>query len=113
MKAFRAQHGEDFYSLATHTGLNLLSEAMTRAQSTEPAKVLPVLRGLQWPGFDGPLQMRPDDHQLQTGLWLSRWQKTQRADEPGLANTGHTFAPVAYVPAPRVSRPTTCVMQRP
>jgi len=112
MKAFQAQHGEDFYSLATHTGLNLLSQAMEQAQSTEPAKVLPVLRGLQWRGFDGPLQMRADDHQLQTGLWLSRWQSISGVGDPGLANTGHTFAPVAYVPAQRVSRPTTCVMQR-
>ncbi len=113
MKAFQTQHGEDFYSLATHTGLNLLSEAMARAQSTEPAKVLPVLRGLQWSGFDGPLQMRPDDHQLQIGLWLSRWQKTQHTNDLALAKTGHTFAPVAYLPASRVSRPTTCVMQSP
>jgi branched-chain amino acid transport system substrate-binding protein len=113
MKAFQAQHGEDFYSLATHTGLNLLSQAMTRAQSTEPAKVLPVLRGLQWQGFDGPLQMRPDDHQLQIGLWLSRWQKSAQPNDLGLANTGHAFVPVAYLPASRVSRPTTCVMQSP
>jgi branched-chain amino acid transport system substrate-binding protein len=113
MKAFQTDQGEDFYSLATHTGLRLLSHAMAQAQSTDPAKVWPVLKGLSWDGFDGPMHMRSDDHQLQTGLWLSRWQASPRAGDPGLSNTGHTFAPVAYLPGPLVSRPTTCVMQRP
>jgi branched-chain amino acid transport system substrate-binding protein len=113
MRRFRAEYSDDFYSLATHTGLNLLATAMQRVGSTEPVSVASLLPGLRVDGFDGPLAMRADDHQLQTGLWLSRWQAVGPRGSNGLAQTGYGFAPVAFLPAEQVSRPTTCRMLRP
>lgn len=113
MQGFRAEYDDDFYSLATHTGLNFLATAITRAGSTEPVSVASLLSGMSVDGFDGPQSIRADDHQLQTGLWLSRWQSVGEPGVSGLAQTGFGFAPVAFLPAERVSRPTTCRMLHP
>ncbi len=113
MRDFKAEHGEDFYSLATYTGLNLLALAIERAGTTEPVAVASLLSGMRITGFDGPQTMRSDDHQLQTGLWLSRWQKVGAQGVDGLAQTGYGFAPVAFLSAAQVSRPTVCEMQQP
>jgi branched-chain amino acid transport system substrate-binding protein len=77
-------NAEVYLISAQHSGLELLGRAMAQAQSTEPSKVLPVLN-------------RP------TGLWLSRWQSTPIP----------RFVLLAHVPAERLSRPETCVVQRP
>ena len=113
MRGFRAEHDDDFYSLATHTGMTFLATAITRAGSTEPVSVASLLPGMRAEGFDGPQAMRADDHQLQTGLWVSRWQSVGEPGVSGLAKTGYGFAPVAFLPAEQVSRPTTCRLLNP
>lgn len=77
-------NAEVYLIAAQHSGLELLGRAMAQAQSTEPSKVLPVLN-------------RP------SGLWVSRWQSTP----------DQRFVLLAHVPAERLSRPETCVVQRP
>jgi len=112
MRGFRQAHGQDFYSLATHTGLNLLASAMKEANSTEPVRVRTALSGLRVSGLQGQVSLRARDHQLQTGLWLSKWQLAASPDK-ALVGTDHTFAPVAFVPAERLSTPTVCAMTPP
>jgi branched-chain amino acid transport system substrate-binding protein len=113
MREFQDAHGENLVGVAPHTGLHLLAKAMQSTGSTEPSRVGPVLAGLGLAALSGPVQMRRDDHQLQTGLWLSRWQAVTLAGDPGLHNSGFAFAPVSFVPAERVAQPTICNMQRP
>lgn len=113
MREFQAQHGDDFVSLSTDTGLKLLASAMAVANSTDPAKVRMVMAGLNVESLLGPIHMRRDDNQLQTGLWLSRWQSVEQASDTGLARSGFNFAPVTFVPAQRVSRPSSCQMLQP
>lgn len=113
MREFKARHGEDFVNVAPHTGLKLLAAAMANSASTDQAQVRAALAGLNMVGLHGPVEMRRDDHQLQTGLWVSRWQAATQPIGAGLAQTGHVFAPVAYVAAERVSRPSQCQMQTP
>ena len=113
MREFKKQHGEDFVSVAPHTGLRLLAAAMANTGTTAPDRVRAAMAGLALEGLHGPVEMRRDDHQLQTGLWLSRWQTVSDTHDLGLAKTGHVFAPVAFLPAQRVSRPSSCQMQRP
>ena len=113
MREFKEEHGENWVGVAPHTGLSLLAKAMQSTGSTEPSRVGPVLAGLGLVALTGPVQMRRDDHQLQTGLWLSRWQAVTPAADVDLDNNGFAFAPVAFVPAERVAQPSTCAMQRP
>lgn len=113
MQEFHDAHGENWAGVAPHTGLHLLAKAMESTGSTEPSRVGPVLAGLGLAALHGPVQMRRDDHQLQTGLWLSRWQAVKPATDVNPDNRGFAFAPVAFVPAERLAQPSTCSMQRP
>ena len=113
MREFQDAHGENWSGVAPHTGLHLLAKAMQSTGSTEPSRVGPVLAGLGLAALSGPVQMRRDDHQLQTGLWVSRWKAVRTGADVDLNHSGFAFAPVAFVPAERVSQPTTCTMQRP
>lgn len=113
MREYQESQGEIWAAVAPHTGLHLLAKAMQSTGSTEPSRVGPVLAGLGLAALHGPVQMRRDDHQLQTGLWLSRWQSVTPVGDSGRDMSGFGFAPVSFWPAERVSQPTTCVMQRP
>ena len=91
----------------------MLGEAMAKAKSTEPAKVAPVMSGLRFTGFQGEHTMRKTDHQMQQGVWISKWQKVDAKNKYSVENTGYTFAPVKYIEAYVASTPTSCDMKRP
>ena len=60
-----------------------------------------------------PVSMRADDHQLQKGVYISRWQKLEGPREHTAEGTGHAFVPVDFMPASEIARDPTCQMQRP
>jgi branched-chain amino acid transport system substrate-binding protein len=111
--AFRRQYGEDFNVLASYDGLEMLTQAMAQAGSADPARVAARLSGMVFTGFNGPVLLRADDHQLQKGLYISRWQKVDARHPRSAENTGFTFAPVLYQDPASVSTATRCQMQRP
>lgn len=111
--AFRKQHGEDLTLYASYDGIAMLSHAMAHVGSTDPARVAGRLSGMIFKGFNGPVHLRADDHQLLKGLYVSRWQKVDAAHPRSAEETGYTFAPVQYMDAARISGPTSCQMQRP
>jgi branched-chain amino acid transport system substrate-binding protein len=111
--AFRQRHGEDLVVMASYDGLEMLGQAMHRVGSTDPAQVAARLSGMIFQGFSGPVQLRADDHQLQKGLYISRWQKTDDVFPKGAEGTDHTFAPVQFLPGSEIGGETTCRMQRP
>jgi branched-chain amino acid transport system substrate-binding protein len=110
---FKARFGDDLYTTDIYTELQMLSEAMAKAKSTDPLKVAAALEGLRTHGYNGDLEMRRSDHQLQQGLYISRWQKADAANPYSVENTGYTFAPVQAVDAYVASTPTSCQMKRP
>lgn len=110
---FKKKFNDDYYSYATYNGVVMLGEAMAKAKSTEPAKVAPALSGLTFKGFNGESTMRNKDHQLQQGLWISKWQKVDAKNTYSVENTGYTFAPVKYIESYVASTPTSCDMKRP
>jgi branched-chain amino acid transport system substrate-binding protein len=93
---FRAQHGEDFVVYAAFDGIAMLRHAITQAATTEPAPIAARLSGMIFPGFNGPVQLRADDHQLQKGVYIARWQPVSAAHPRPAEGTGHTFAPLRY-----------------
>jgi len=111
--AFRKRHGEDLTIYASFDGIEMLSHAMAHVGSTDPTRVAGRLSGMIFKGFNGPVHMRADDHQLLKGLYVSRWQKVGAPHERSAEGTGYTFAPVQYMEASRISVPTRCQMQRP
>ncbi|MCK7498858.1 MAG: ABC transporter substrate-binding protein [Comamonadaceae bacterium] len=53
----------------------LLARRWPRPRSTDPVKVAAALEGLKFKGFNGEVEMRKADHQLQQPLYIAMWQK--------------------------------------
>ena len=113
MNEFKKKYNDDFYTFSIYNGVVLLSEAMNKAKSTDPMKVATAMEGLSFKGFNGDTQMRKSDHQLQQGLFISKWQKVDAKNSYRVENTGYTFAPVKYLDTYISSTPTSCQMKRP
>lgn len=111
--AFKQKYGDDWYTHATYNGIAMLSEGFRRAGSTDPAKVAPVLEGLRFAGFQGEVEMRASDHQLQQALYISEWRKADARNPYSVENTGYNFQEVKALDAQVASTPTTCRMKRP
>lgn len=110
---FKKKYNDDWYTHATYNGMMLLTDAIAKAKSTDAAKVAAAMEGLRFKGFDGEVEMRKADHQLQMGLYISQWQKIDAKNTYNVENTGYTFAPVKHVDAYVASTPTSCQMKRP
>ena len=63
--------------------------------------------------FNGEVEMRKADHQLQQGLFITRWEKKSAKYPYDGENTGYTLAPVKYFEPYVASTPTSCQMKRP
>ena len=48
---------------------------MAQAKSTDPAKVAAAMEGLKFKSFNGDVEMRKADHQLQQTLFITSWKK--------------------------------------
>lgn len=113
MAEFKQRFNDDFYTAAVINIYKGVSQAMANAKSTDPVKVAQALSGLKFQGFNGEVEMRRLDHQLQQPLYLTRWQKTDAKHPYSPENTGMTLVPVREFPAYVASTPTSCQMRRP
>ena len=111
--AFKAKFNDDYYTHAVHHAFNLLSHAMAQAKSTDPVKVAKAMEGLKFKSFNGEVEMRKADHQLQQGLFVTVWQKADAKNPYSVENTGYNFQPVKYYEPYVASTPTSCQMKRP
>lgn len=110
---YQKKFGDDFYTYSIYNGILLMSEAMAKAKSTDPVKVAAAMSGLKFKGFNGESEMRKSDHQMQQGLYISKWQKVDAKNPYSVEKTGYTFAPVKYIESYVASTPTSCQMKRP
>ena len=113
MGQFKSKFNDDLYTTAVYTVYNMLSEAFAKSKSTDPVKVAATLEGMKFNNFNGEVEMRKADHQLQQGLWIARWEKASAKYPYSPENTGYTLAPVKYYEPYVASTPTTCQMKRP
>jgi branched-chain amino acid transport system substrate-binding protein len=109
---FHKKFNDDYYTYATYNGINLLSAAIAKAQSTNPVKVARAMEGLSVKSFAGDVTMRPSDHQLQQTMFITKWQKAKKG-EYSVENTGYTFVPIKQMDPYVSSTPTSCQMKRP
>jgi branched-chain amino acid transport system substrate-binding protein len=113
MGEYKKRFNDDMYTTDIYTVYAMLSEAFVRTKSTEPVKVAAAMEGMKFKSFNGDVEMRKADHQLQQGLWITRWQKADAKNPYSPENTGYTLAPVKYYEAYVSSTPTSCQMKRP
>ena len=113
MADFKAKYNDDMFTGAIPSALNVLSQAIAKAKSTDPVKVAPVMEGLKVAHYNGEVEMRKVDHQLQQPLYLTVWQKADKKYPYSPENTGMTLAPVKEFPSYVSSTPTSCQMKRP
>ena len=71
------------------------------------------MEGLKVKSFNGEVEVRKADHQLQQPLYLSVWQKADAKYPYSPENTGMTLVPVKEFPSFVSSTPTSCQMKRP
>ena len=110
---FKKRFNDDYYSAATYSGLQMLSIAMAKAKSTDPVKVAYAMEGLKFKTFNGDVEMRKTDHQMQQPLFLAQWAPVDAKNSYNVEGTGMTFVPVKQFDAYVSSTPTSCQMKRP
>lgn len=112
-EAYQKKFGDDFYTFSIYNGIKMLTAGIAKAKSTDPVKVAAAMSGMKFDGFNGESEMRKLDHQMQQGLYVSKWQKVDAKNKYSVEKTGFTFAPVKYIEAYVASTPTSCDMKRP
>ena len=110
---FREKTKDDFYTASTIRIFQTLGAAMAKAKSTDPVKVAAALEGIKVDSFNGEIEMRKTDHQLQQPLYITVWQKADKKFPYSPENTGMTLALVKEYPNYVSSTPTSCQMKRP
>ena len=113
MKDFHAKTGADLTSVQFAHIFTMLGSAMAKAKSTDPVKVAAAMEGLKVKSFNGEIEMRKADHQLQQPLYMAVWQKVGGKNNYSAEGTGMTLASVKEYPNFVSSTPTSCQMKRP
>ena len=113
MASFKKKFNDDLTQSSVYHVFALLDAAFVKTGSTDPVKVAAALEGMKLKSFNGEVEMRKSDHQLQQGLYITKWQKAGGKFPYDAENTGYTFAPVKYYEPYVASTPTSCQMKRP
>jgi branched-chain amino acid transport system substrate-binding protein len=113
MNEFKAKYNDDFYTASILRVYEVLGAAMAKAKSTDPVKVAAAMEGIKVKTFNGEVEMRKADHQLQQPLYMTVWQKAGGKYPYSPENTGMTLVPVKEYPNYVSSTPTSCQMKRP
>ncbi|RZL66265.1 MAG: branched-chain amino acid ABC transporter substrate-binding protein [Variovorax sp.] len=110
---YKKKMNDDMVQTSIHHVFALLDNAFAKTKSTDPVKVAAALEGMKIKSFNGEVEMRKTDHQLQQGLYISKWEKKSAKYPYDGENTGYTMAPVKYYEPFVASTPTSCQMKRP
>ena len=113
MTEFKSKYNDDFYTGSIIRIYQSLGAAMAKAKSTDPVKVALAMEGMKFNSFNGEVEMRKADHQLQQPLYMTVWQKADKKYPYSPENTGMTLAPVKEFANYVSSTPTSCQMKRP
>jgi len=114
--AYKKKYGatSDPYTGAMRLALTYLTDAMKKANSTEPAKVAKAMEGMKEEGPFGQTEMRADDHQLIQPLFVLTFAKAGGAlRNTADGTTDYSFKQDIKLDGPATARPTSCKMQRP
>lgn len=112
-KEFNQKYNDDLYTWAYQSMFEMLGISMAKTKSTDPVKVAAAMEALKFKSFNGDVEMRKTDHQLQQPLYMAVWQKTDAKNSYSVEKTGMTFASLKEYPSYVSSTPTSCQMKRP
>ena len=110
---YKKKMNDDMVQTSIYHVFALLDNAFAKTKSTDPVKVAAALEGMKIKSFNGEVEMRKTDPQLQQGLYISKWEKKSAKYPYDGENTGYTMAPVKYYEPYVASTPTSCQMKRP
>ena len=113
MAGFKAKYNDDMYTGSMVAIFDLLTQAMAKSGSTDPVKVAAAMHGHKFKGYNGDMEMRKLDHQLQQTLFMTVWQKADKKYPYSPENSGMTLAPVKTFEPYISSTPTSCQMKIP
>ncbi|RJF92342.1 branched-chain amino acid ABC transporter substrate-binding protein [Noviherbaspirillum saxi] len=114
VEGFKKKYNDDYYTMATYSGMVLLAKAIRDSQSIDPTKVAFALEGIKVKSLNGEVEMRKSDHQLQQPLYIATWTKLNGKDVKfDQENTGYGWKTDVKLDAFVASQPTTCQMKRP
>ncbi|MBC7415523.1 MAG: branched-chain amino acid ABC transporter substrate-binding protein [Herminiimonas sp.] len=111
---YKKKYDDDFYVMATFTGIQMLAKAIKTSKSVEPLKVALAMEGMKIKSLNGEVEMRKADHQLQQPLYIATWSKvdgkTVKFDQE---NTGYGWKTDQKTETYVATQPTSCQMKRP
>jgi branched-chain amino acid transport system substrate-binding protein len=110
---YKAKFNDDWYTGQTYNGIAMLAAGMAAAKSVDPVAVAKAMSGIKFQGFNGEVEMRRADHQLQQPMMISEWRKADAKNPYSVENTGFNFVTVKAIPSFVASTPTSCQMKRP
>jgi branched-chain amino acid transport system substrate-binding protein len=111
---FKKKFNDDYYTMQTHAAITMLSQAMKKANSTDPVKVAFAMEGLRFDTLNGEAEMRATDHQLQQNVFISTWSKVDgKKVKFDQENTGYGWRVDTKLDSYVAAQPTSCKMSRP
>ena len=114
VEGFKKKYNDDYYAMATYTGIAMLAKAFNEAKTTDPVKVAFAMEGMKVKSLNGEVEMRKADHQLQQPLYIATWVKVNGKDVKfDQENTGYGWRTDQKVDAFVAAQPTSCQMKRP
>jgi branched-chain amino acid transport system substrate-binding protein len=114
VEGYQKKYKDDYYTMATYTGIAMLAKAFKETKSTDPVKVAAALEGMKVQSLNGEVEMRKADHQALQPLYIAKWVKTNGKDvKYDQEKTGYGWKTEALLPTYIATQPTSCVMQRP
>ena len=114
VEGFKKKYNDDYYAMATYTGIAMLAKAFNEVKTTDPVKVAFAMEGMKWKSLNGDVEMRKADHQLQQPLYIATWTKVNGKDVKfDQENTGYGWKTDQKIDAFVAAQPTSCQMKRP
>jgi branched-chain amino acid transport system substrate-binding protein len=105
---------DDYYTMATYTGIAFLAKAFKETKSTDPVKVAKALEGMKVESLNGEVEMRKSDHQAEQPLVIAKWAKVDgKVVKYEQEKTGYGWKTEALLPTYLATQPTSCQMKRP
>jgi branched-chain amino acid transport system substrate-binding protein len=111
---FNKKYKDDYYTMATYTGIAMLAKAFKETKSTDPVKVAAALEGMKVQSLNGEVEMRKSDHQAQQPLYIAKWVKLNGKDvKYDQENTGYGWKTEVVLDTYVAAQATSCQMKRP
>ena len=111
---YQKKFNDDYYTMATYTGIAFLAKAFKETKSTDPVKVAHALEGMTVTSLNGEVEMRKSDHQALQPLVIAKWVKLDgKVVKYDQEKTGYGWKTEDLLPTYLATQPTSCQMQRP